>query len=106
MVEGIGNLIFWRSGIADVGGKWRDEGRGAGARPIPEEFAFHSKRIAGATRLAAKRVPEVVIKDEGRRSSDAFMVYKRGANMGGSSMGFRGARERGRGIRETAQARD
>lgn len=69
-----------RSGIADVGGKWRVEGRGAGARLIPEEFALHSGRIGGATRLAAKRVPEAVIKKEGRWSSDAFMVYVR-ANM-------------------------
>jgi len=69
-----------RDGIANVGRKWRDEGRGAGAKLIPEEFALHSGRIGGATRLAANRVPEAVIKKEGRWSSDAFMVYVR-ANM-------------------------
>ena len=69
-----------RKGIARVGERWKGEGRGAGARLIPEEFALHSGRIGGATRLAARRVPEAVIKKEGRWSSDAFMVYVR-ANM-------------------------
>ena len=69
-----------RDGIASVGGRWREEGRGAGARLIPEEFAFHSRRIGGATRLAARGVPEVVIKKEERWPSDSFIVYAR-ANM-------------------------
>ena len=67
-------------GVADVGGNWRDEGRGVRARLIPEEFALRSGRIEVATRLAAKRVPEAVIKKEGMWSSDAIMVYIR-ANM-------------------------
>ena len=43
----------------------------------PEEFALYSGRIAGVTRLAAKPVPEAVIKKEGRVSSGVFMVYVR-----------------------------
>ena len=53
-----------RSGIADVRGKWREEGRGAGARLILEDFVLRSGRIEGGTRLAAKRVSEAVIKKE------------------------------------------
>ena len=66
-----------RDGMASVGERWREEGRGAGARLIPDEFALHSGRIGGATRLAARGVPEAVIKKEGRWSSDSFMVYVR-----------------------------
>ena len=69
-----------RDGIASVGRTWRDEGRGSGAKLILEKFALHSGRIGGATKLAAERVREAVIKKEGRWSSDAFMVYVR-ANM-------------------------
>ena len=69
-----------RDGIASVGERWREKGRGAGAILIPEEFALHSGRIGGATRLAARGVPEAVIKKEGRWWSDSFMVYVR-ANM-------------------------
>ena len=69
-----------RSGIADVGGRWRNEGRGAGARRVPEAFSLHSGRIGGGTRLAEKRVPEAMITKEERWSSDVFMVYVR-ANM-------------------------
>ena len=69
-----------RSGIADVRGRWRDEGKGAGVRLVPEEFSLHSARIGGGTRLAATRVPEAVIKKEGKWSSDTLMVYVR-ANM-------------------------
>ena len=54
-----------RSGIANVGGKWREEGRGAGATPIPEDSALHSGKIGGGTRLAAKRVQEAVTKNNG-----------------------------------------
>ena len=50
---------------------------GCGARRIPEDFALYSGKKGGATRLAAKRVPEAMIKQEGRWSSDAFMVYVR-----------------------------
>ena len=69
-----------RDGIASVGERWREEGRRAGARLISEEVALHSGRIGGATRLAARGVPEAVKKKEGRWSSDSFMVYVR-ANM-------------------------
>ena len=61
-----------REGIASVGERWR-EGRGAGARLIPEEFALHSGRIGGATRPAARRVPEAVIKE--RRKVIVRLVY-------------------------------
>ena len=69
-----------REGIASVGGGWRKEGREAGARLIPEEFALHSKILGGATQLAARGVPEAVIKKKRSWSSDSFMVYIR-ANM-------------------------
>ena len=55
-----------RDGIASVGERWREEGRGAGARLIPEEFALHSGRIVGATKLAARGVTEAVVKKDGR----------------------------------------
>ena len=69
-----------RDGIASVGERWREEGRGARARLIPEELVLHSERIGGATKLVARGVPEAVIKKEGRWPSDSFMVYFR-ANM-------------------------
>lgn len=69
-----------RGGIQVVARKWSEEGRGAGARLNPKEFALHSGRIGGATRLAARGVPEAVIKKEGRWASDSFLVYVR-ANM-------------------------
>ena len=47
---------------------------------VPEEFALHSGRIGGATRLAEKGASALVIQREGRWKSDAFMVYVR-ANM-------------------------
>ena len=53
---------------------------GGGARLIPEESTLHLGRVGGATRLAARGVPESVIKKEGKWSSDSFMVYVR-ANM-------------------------
>ena len=64
-------------GIVSVGERWRGDGRGAGARRIPENFALHSGRIGGATRLAARTVPQVVIKKEGRSSSDSLKLYVR-----------------------------
>ena len=46
-----------RDGIASVGERWIEEGRGAGARLILEQFVLPSGRIGGATRrLAAKGV--------------------------------------------------
>ena len=38
---------------------------------------MHSGRVGGATKLAAERVPESVIKKGSRSSLDAFMVYVR-----------------------------
>ena len=64
-----------RDGTASVAKRWREEEKGAGARLIPEEFALHSGRIGGATKLAARGVPEAVITKEGRWSSDSFMMY-------------------------------
>ena len=43
-----------RSGIADVWGRWRNEGWGAGARLVPEEFALHSGRIGGGHKTRSK----------------------------------------------------
>ena len=47
---------------------------------IPEEFALHSGRIGGATKLAAGGASDTVIQREGRWASNAFMRYVR-ANM-------------------------
>ena len=47
---------------------------------FPEQFALHSRRIGGATRLAVRGVQEAVTKKGGRWSSDSFTVYVR-ANM-------------------------
>ena len=43
-----------RSGIADAGGRWRNEGRGVGARLVPEDFALHSGRIGGGYKTRNK----------------------------------------------------
>ena len=69
-----------RDGKGRVGERWRDEGRGAGAKLIPAKFTLHSGRIGEATRLAARGVPEAVIENKGRWWSYSFMVYAR-ANM-------------------------
>ena len=66
-----------RKGLGIVGRRWREEGKGAGASLTPEEFALHSGRIEGSTRLATRRGPEAVIRKEGRWSSDSFMVCVR-----------------------------
>ncbi|CAM9899729.1 unnamed protein product, partial [Choristocarpus tenellus] len=42
-----------------------------------EEYALHSGRIGGATRLASMGVSELVIQRRGRWKSKAFMVYVR-----------------------------
>ena len=76
MVRGADNPIF-REGIASAGKRWREEGRGAGARLIPEKFALHSGRIGRATERDARRVPEVEIKKERRWSSDSSQLYVR-----------------------------
>ena len=54
-----------KSGIADVGRRWMDEGRGVGARLMMEELALNWARIEGATILAAAGVQEAVIKKKG-----------------------------------------
>ena len=54
----------------------RENREGGGkARLVPEEFALHSGRIGGATRLAAMGASSRVIQREGRWSSSALMVY-------------------------------
>ena len=87
-----------RSGIADVGGKWKEEGMDPGARLIPEDFALQSGRIGVATRLAAKRVPEAVICKEGRKVVIGRFHGVGSGKHGRSSMGIRGARGRGCGV--------
>ena len=49
-------------------------------RLIPEEFALHSGRIGGRTKLAVGGANDTVIQREGRWASNAFMRYVR-ANM-------------------------
>lgn len=56
-----------------VGG--RERGRG---KLNPKEFAYHSGRIGGEMRLAAKRVPETIAKREGSWSSNAFYGIREG----------------------------
>ena len=46
--------------------KWRSQERGAVAELRPEEFALHSGRIGGATKLAEMGAPPWVIQREGR----------------------------------------
>ncbi|CAM9475534.1 unnamed protein product, partial [Sphacelaria rigidula] len=41
----------------------------------PSEYALHSGRIGGTTRLAAAGIPSAVIQREGRGRSEAFMEY-------------------------------
>ena len=58
------NQCFKQS-IASVGERWKEEGRGATARRIPNDFSLHSGKIWRAIRLPARRVLEVVIMKEG-----------------------------------------
>ena len=44
---------------------------------VPGEYALHSGRIGGATRLAAGGVSVMEIQRQGRWKSDAFMTYVR-----------------------------
>ena len=70
-----------RSGIAGVSAEWSQGKRGGkGVSLIPEEFALHSGRIGGATKLAAGGANDAVIQRERRWASNAFMRYVR-ANM-------------------------
>ena len=47
----------FRNGLEKVGEKWISQGKGAVAELRPEEFALHSGRIEGATRLAEMGAP-------------------------------------------------
>ena len=51
----------------------------ASAGKNPAQFALHSGRIGGATKLAAQGMSELQIRRAGRWKSRAFMVYVRGA---------------------------
>lgn len=73
MVEGKGDRTT-EKGIRAVPKARSKEGKGTGEKFQPEEFALHSGRIRGATRLAARGVPETITKREGRWSSKAFMA--------------------------------
>ena len=55
----------------------RSQGKGAVAELIPEEFALHSGRIGGATRMAEMGAPPWVIQKQGRWVLQAFMGYMR-----------------------------
>ena len=46
------------------------------------QFALHSGRIGGATKLAAQGIPEFQIQRTGRWKSRAFIVYVRDAGEG------------------------
>ena len=73
-------IYYLRRGLSVVATARGNREGGGKARLVPEEFALHSGRIGGATRLAAKGASSRVIQQEGRWSSNAFMVYVR-ANM-------------------------
>lgn len=49
--------------------KWEKYVKVEGSRLVPEEFALHSGRIGGATRLAATGVEHTGEQQEGRWSS-------------------------------------
>ena len=46
------------------------------------QYALHSRRIGGATQLAAQGVPEMKIQRAGRWTSRAFMTYVRESGKG------------------------
>ena len=54
----------------------------ASAGKNPAQFALHSGRIGGATKLAAQGMTELHIQRAGRWKSRAFMVYVRDAGEG------------------------
>ena len=54
----------------------------ASAGKNPAQFALHSGRIGGATKLAAQGMTELHIQRAGRWKSWAFMVYMRDAGEG------------------------
>ena len=71
---------YLRRGLSVVATARENREGGGKVRLVPEEFALHSGRIGGATRLAAMGASPLMIQREGRWSSSAFMLYVR-ANM-------------------------
>ena len=67
-----------RQGLSEVVEAWEKEGGGEKARLVPEEFALHSGRIEGVTRLAAMGACPLVIQRKERWSFSAFTVYVMG----------------------------
>ena len=67
-----------RQGIASVGERWRDDGGGGAGETCSRRIriAFGEHRRGGKT--CRERVPEAEINNEGRWSSDSFIVYVRG----------------------------
>ena len=51
----------------------------ASAGKTPAQFALHSGRIGGVTKLVSQEMPELQTQQAGRRKSQAFMVYVRDA---------------------------
>ena len=78
MSSGWGSRLRRRLSVVATARENREES--GKARLVPEEFALHSGRIGGATRLAGMGASARVIQREERWSSSAFMVYVR-ANM-------------------------
>ena len=66
-----------RNGLEKVGEKCRSQGKGTVAELRPEEFALHSGRMRGATRLAEMGAPSWVIQREARWASQPFMGFVR-----------------------------
>ena len=58
----------------------------ASAGKNPAQFALHSGRIGGATKLAAQRMSELKTQRAGRWKSRAFTVYVRDAGEGAQKM--------------------
>ena len=82
-------MFFVRSGLDRVGRKRKKQGKGAVGELVPEEFALHSGRIGGATRLAETGAQPWVIQREGRLASQAFKRYVR-SNMWKTPFGRQG----------------
>ena len=65
----------------------------ASAGKNPAQFALHSGRIGGATKLAAQGMTELHIQRAGRWKSRAFMVYIRNAGEGAQKVSAAPTRE-------------
>lgn len=59
---------------------WERKWRARKSRLVLETFALHLGRIGGAARLGAMGVSPLVIQQEKRWSSNAFMMYERTNN--------------------------